>query len=108
MARREKYPQGDDAVNPHMGSIAFSAYYGAEGSDYSARAHAPNLGIIAVRFAVNDADARLQGLKAKGVVPVYDPTDIGIQPYGAVSIFGVRDLNGILLEFFEPRDKPGG
>ena len=59
-------------------------------------------------LAVNDADARLQGLKAKGVVPVYDPTDIGIQPYGAVSIFGVRDLNGILLEFFEPRDKPGG
>jgi catechol 2,3-dioxygenase-like lactoylglutathione lyase family enzyme len=102
------HPQGDDALNPHMGSLAFSTYYGAQGTDYSSRAHAPNLGVIAVRFAVGDADGRLDAMKAKGVTPAYAPTDIGIQPYGVVSIFGVRDPNGILLEFFEPREKPAG
>jgi len=100
------HPQGDNPANPHMGALRFTTYYGAQGEDFSSRAHAPNLGIIAVRFAVSDADARLQAIKAKGITPVYEPTDVGMGPYGAVTVFGVRDPNGILLEFFEPREKP--
>lgn len=100
------HPQGDDPANPHVGALRFTTYYGAQGEDFSSRAHAPNLGIIAIRFAVSDADARLEALKAKGVTPAYAPTDVGMSPYGAVTVFGVRDPNGILLEFFEPRDKP--
>ena len=100
------HPQGDDPANLHVGALRFTTYYGAQGEDFSSRAHAPNLGIIAVRFAVTDADARFEALKAKGVAVAYAPTDVGMLPYGAVTVFGVRDPNGILLEFFEPKDKP--
>jgi catechol 2,3-dioxygenase-like lactoylglutathione lyase family enzyme len=100
------HPQGDDPNNKHTGALVFTTYYGASGDDFSSRAKAPNYGIIGLRFAVSDADARLEQLKAKGITPLYEPTDIGMLPYGAVTAFAIRDPNGILLEFFEPKEKP--
>jgi catechol 2,3-dioxygenase-like lactoylglutathione lyase family enzyme len=106
--RRTAYvhPKGSDPNDAHLGALVFTTYYGVRGDDFSSRARAPNFGIIGVRFAVDDADALMDQYKARGVVPAYDVTDIGMSPYGAVKAFGVRDPNGILLEFFEPRDKP--
>ncbi len=100
------HPKGNDPNDGHLGALAFTTYYGVRGDDFSSRARAPNLGVIGARFAVDDADALMEEYKARGLAPAYEVTDIGMGPYGAVKAFGVRDPNGILLEFFEPRDKP--
>lgn len=100
------HPKGDVAQNDHIGAIVLAAYYGVQGEDYAAHARPPNLGLIAARFPVSDADGRAADLHAKGVPLEYEPADIGMMPYGAVKMFAVRDPNGAWLEFFEPADKP--
>jgi catechol 2,3-dioxygenase-like lactoylglutathione lyase family enzyme len=100
------HPRGDVPQDDHIGSITIGAYYGATGEDFSMNAKPPNLGLIAVRFPVTDADARAAEIHAKGVPLEYQPTDVGMMPYGAVKSFAVRDPNGGWIEFFEPADKP--
>ena len=100
------HPQGDNPRDDHAGSVSLMAFYGAQGEDFSLRGRPPNLGVIAARFPVSDAVAKAEELKTKGVMLEYEPEDVGMLPYGAVSVFGVRDPNGAWIEFFEPADKP--
>jgi catechol 2,3-dioxygenase-like lactoylglutathione lyase family enzyme len=100
------HPQGDVARDDHAGSLSVTAFYGAQGEDFANRARPPNLGLIAARFPVSDAEARAAELQSKGVALEYEPTDVGMLPYGAVTVFAVRDPNGAWIEFFEPADKP--
>ena len=100
------HPRGDVAQDDHAGSIAITSYYGAIGDDFAVSARPPHLGLIAARFPVSDAIAHAADLRAKGVMLEYEPTDVGMLPYGPAKIFAVRDPNGAWIEFFEPADKP--
>lgn len=100
------HPQGNVAQDDHAGSVSIMTFYGAQGDDFAPRGRPPNLGVIAARFPVSDAEAKAEELKAKGVALEYEPTEVGMLPYGPVSVFAVRDPNGAWLEFFEPGDKP--
>ncbi len=100
------HPRGDVAQDDHAGSISITSYYGASGDDYAATAKPPNYGLIAARFPVSDVIGHAADLKAKGVQLEYEPTDVGMMPYGPAKVFAVRDPNGAWIEFFEPADKP--
>ena len=100
------HPRGDAAQDDHAGSIDITSYYGAGGDDFALVAKPPNLGLIAARFPVSDAFARAADLRAKGVPLEFEPTDVGMMPYGPAKVFAVRDPNGAWIEFFEPADKP--
>ncbi len=100
------HPHGDNPRDEHAGAVSIMTFYGAQGEDFAPRGRAPNLGVIAARFPVSDADGHAEALEAKGVTLEYQPTDVGMLPYGAARVFGVRDPNGACIEFFEPADKP--
>jgi catechol 2,3-dioxygenase-like lactoylglutathione lyase family enzyme len=75
---------------------------GLEGRDHAKRCHAPNLGILAVRFPVEDAaDARALVLERGGTID-RDASTFSLPPYGEVTAFDLRTPDGALVQFFEP------
>ncbi len=89
------HPQG---VNE--GSVELIEFAGLTGTDYSARAIPPNLGILMLRFPVSDVQAFAETMRAKGVALAYEPTTVALPPHGPVAIVGLRGPGGALLEFF--------
>ncbi len=74
----------------------------AQGRDFSAAAHPPNLGIAALRVAVPDARAAATRLAAMGLAPT-PVVGMQIAPYGACRAFSVTGTDGVRLEFFEAK-----
>ncbi len=72
-----------------------------KGHDYSDRCNAPNLGILAVRYPVRDADdaaaliAKRDTKRQPSVVPVT------VAPYGDLKLLNVTTPDGALIQFYE-------
>ena len=76
---------------------------GLDGNDYADRCHAPNLGILAVRFPVDDVGAAKSLIESRGW-PAGDTRRLSVAPYGTVDAFDVRTPDGALVQFFEVVD----
>ena len=73
---------------------------GLEGHDYTDRCDAPNLGILAVRFEVEDAAAAAAEIQSRGW-PIYRPvarTDL--ERLGLVDIFSIKTPDGAIIQFY--------
>lgn len=77
---------------------------GLEGRDYAGRCHAPNLGILAVRFEVEESEAARAMLKRRGATDIGATQDYGLAPYGNVRGFKLATPDGALIEFYQPVD----
>lgn len=94
------HPEGTN-----LGSVELIAFEGGPlGRDFSERGRPPNLGALALRFAVPDLDAHLSRLAAAGVAPARPVTELRLAPYGNVRLAPVVSPDGVWLEFFEVRD----
>lgn len=69
-------------------------------ADYADRCHAPNFGILSVKFAVPDARAANAELAHRGITQKAAITTASIVPYGKVDIFALKTPDGATLEFF--------
>ena len=76
---------------------------GLEGRDHADRCDAPNLGILAVRFPVNDAAAAQALVSGRGWPIVRGGQSFNLPPYGAVNAFTVATPDGALIQFYELR-----
>ena len=88
-----------EAINE--GSVELIEFVGASGADFSARAVPPNLGVLMLRFPVNDMAAFAAHVAAEDIDVVMPPTTINLPPYGATSLMAIRGPGGVWLEFFE-------
>lgn len=84
----------------NMGSIELLEFEGADGHDYSARARPPNLGILMLRFEVNDIVAAESRLRAAGVEISMPPIRITLPPYGERYVMAFLGPGGVWLEFY--------
>lgn len=89
------HPQG---VNE--GSVELLQFEGATGEDFSSRAVAPNLGILTLRFPVNDMQVFVSHLEAKGIDITMPVTSVNMAPYGELQILAIRGPGGVWLEFY--------
>lgn len=64
---------------------------------------APNVGILCLRFEVDDASAYAADIVARGGALYSDPATLEIAPYGPVTLFGVRSPEGAIVEFYSPQ-----
>jgi catechol 2,3-dioxygenase-like lactoylglutathione lyase family enzyme len=78
---------------------------GFTGSDVSSFASPPNLGIISVRYPVQDLAAYRAQLQQRGVTIAYEATQVKIGGLGTTDIFAVRDPDGNITEFYELHGK---
>jgi catechol 2,3-dioxygenase-like lactoylglutathione lyase family enzyme len=74
---------------------------GFTGSDVSAHASPPNLGILSVRYPVTDLTAYRAKLNASSMDIVYAADDVAIKGMGTVNLLAVRDPDGNITEFYE-------
>ena len=85
------------------GRIEIMQFVGFTGKDVSAFAHAPNFGILSVRYPVDRLTAFRTQVEARGVTPAQTGTiAIAGRPTAA---FGVRDPDGNLTEFYDSGSK---
>jgi predicted enzyme related to lactoylglutathione lyase len=76
---------------------------GLEGRDYADRCHAPNLGILAVRFEVDDLDAALHTLRTRGGAPGRVMRSVLVPPYGRLGMAELRTPDGAIVQLMERR-----
>jgi catechol 2,3-dioxygenase-like lactoylglutathione lyase family enzyme len=84
-----------------FGRMEMIEIMGLEGRDYAERCHAPNLGILAVRFPLDDVEAALATIEARGWTTDTPIRTLSVEPYGAVRLFGVNTPDGAIIQFFE-------
>jgi catechol 2,3-dioxygenase-like lactoylglutathione lyase family enzyme len=83
------------------GSVELIEIVGWEGRDYSERAMAPNVGLLALRLPVASVDDYADAILARGGALHVAPCSAEIAPYGEVRLFSVRAPDGAILEFYE-------
>jgi catechol 2,3-dioxygenase-like lactoylglutathione lyase family enzyme len=74
---------------------------GLDGRDYADRCRAPNLGILAVRFEVDDAVNAIEKLETRGATLTAPLRAVQLPPYGAVRLFDLKTPDGAIVQFFD-------
>ena len=95
------YPEAGE-----YGRMEMIEIIGLDGRDYSDRCVAPNLGILAVRFEINDLDGLDERLGARGYAADGERQDVHISPYGRFELQNLRTPDGALIQFLEPGAVP--
>jgi hypothetical protein len=91
------HPEGQN-----LGSVELIGWTGEkQGRDFSATARPPNLGSLALRFAVGDLRAHLEKLQRAGVDPAGPLAEMRLDPYGHVRLAPIVSPDGVWIEFFE-------
>lgn len=72
-----------------------------DGRDYSQQCNAPNLGILAVRFAVNDIDEVKQQLTQRAVNHSAILNNVPVAPYGKLNMLSIKTPDGANIHFYE-------
>jgi hypothetical protein len=86
----------------NLGSVELIAWSGGRpGRDFSAAARPPNLGSLALRFAVGNLEAYLAHLARTGIDAAGPVTELQLDPYGRVRLAPIVSPDGVWLEFFE-------
>jgi hypothetical protein len=73
------------------------------GIPQGSRARAPNLGILSVRYPVNDLAGYRAALASQGVTPVQAAQAVPIKGLGRADLMAVADPDGSLTEFYHVR-----
>jgi catechol 2,3-dioxygenase-like lactoylglutathione lyase family enzyme len=93
------------------GRVEVMQLEGFAGLDVSAHASPPNLGIISVRYPVQDLAAYRAKVTGKGVGVVYEAVNMkshGLSDGRAAKMFSVRDPDGNLTDFYEATEPMKG
>ena len=87
-----------------FGRMEFIEVMGISGFDYSDRCHAPNLGILAVRFRVDDAARAFEIIQERGWPIGNRISRVRVEPYGEIDIFAVETPDGAIVQFYSRPD----
>src|SRR6056297_1125644 len=84
-----------------FGRMEMIEIMGLDGRDYAERCHAPNLGILAVRFPVEDVETALATIGARGWTIAAPIRKLSLEPWGAVRLFEAKTPDGAIVQFFD-------
>ncbi|MEO0996213.1 MAG: VOC family protein [Pseudomonadota bacterium] len=102
LSTRVRYRAGIVYPEPgEFGRMEMIEIMDIDGRDHAARCEAPNLGVLAVRFPVDDAGAAQSLLRARDWPVARAAVDARIEPYGAVRLFSVKTPDGAIVSFVE-------
>ena len=83
-----------------LGRVEMIEFMDIKGLDHSEKCHAPNLGLLSIKYSIEDMQQTLGMLKSRGLRSV-DVNEIKLQPYGDISIFSLSSPDGAIIEFYE-------
>jgi len=85
---------------PSLGGVEFIQNLDMQGRRCDADCVAPNVGILALRFEVEDAVAYAAQIEARGGMLHTPVMAIELAPFGMVTLFSVRSPEGAIIEFY--------
>ena len=88
-------------VEGELGRMETIEMMDLDGHDYASRCNAPNLGILAARFPVDNAGKAAKKIATRGWEMETSQASVKIEPYGDVKLFGVKTPDGANIQFFE-------
>jgi len=91
-------------VPGEFGRMEMIEIVGLEGRDHAARCVAPNLGILAVRFPVDDIDQARSIIESRGGPAIGAISTHALSPYGTIKAFQVNTPDGAIITFFATHD----
>ena len=99
---REVWILHPEAMNE--GSVELVRFHGLSGRDLAPRAAPPNLGILMLRFPVDDLEAFIAHLEKNGVTPQGPVATTRLTPWGEARQVSVRSPSGAWLDFYQATD----
>ena len=100
---REVWILHPEGVND--GSIELLQFHGLSGRDLAPNAVPPNLGILMLRFPVDNLDALINRLKESDVDLQGPASSTRLEPWGESRQISVRAPDGAWLDFYEAADR---
>lgn len=88
-------------VSGETGRVELMQIEGFTGRDVSQHASPPNLGIISLRYRVDDLAAHRAKLEASSVPVAYSRDFVDVKGIGRINLLAVRDPDGNITEFYE-------
>lgn len=88
-------------VAGETGRVEVMQIEGFTGSDVSAHASPPNLGILSVRYPVDDLAAFRTKLFENSVAIAFERNFVDVKGIGMISLLAMRDPDGNITEFYE-------
>ena len=89
-------------VPGEFGRMEMIEVMGLDGFDYSGQCEAPNLGILAVRYPVADAEQAKSLILERGGSVWRDVSPVTVGSMGDVDLFSVKTPDGSIMQFFSP------
>ena len=83
-----------------FGRMEFIEMMDIGGFDHSSRCHAPNLGILAVRYPVDDAPDAVQQIRNRGWPIRNGIASVRLEPYGLIDLFEIETPDGAIIQFY--------
>lgn len=84
-----------------FGRMEMIEFMDLDGNDYAEQCVAPNLGILAVRFPVEDAGQAMKILADRNWPINESLAGVSVAPYGDVRLFSIKTPDGANLQFFD-------
>ena len=84
------------------GSVELLQFHGAMGKNVSAKAMPPNLGIVTLRFPVDNLPA-LKAHLIQNKVQIVSQATLNLPPYGLVDMLAIRTPDQTWIEFYQAR-----
>lgn len=88
-------------VAGEFGRMEMIEVMGLDGFDYSHQCEAPNLGILAVRYPVDDVEQAKATILERGGAIWRDVSGAELGELGEVKLFSVKTPDGSIMQFFE-------
>jgi catechol 2,3-dioxygenase-like lactoylglutathione lyase family enzyme len=92
-------------VKGEFGRMEMIEIDGLDGRDYAEQCHAPNLGILAVRYPVEDIQQLVTTVEERGGVIIGNIKNISLAPYGNMDIISMKTPDGANIQFYELLDE---
>lgn len=86
------------------GSVELVEIEGLTGRDFSQQCAPPNLGILMLRYPVENLAAYKERLIDNGVQIINESHNVKYTPYGNMNVFSIQSPDGAWIEFYELND----
>lgn len=83
-----------------IGRVELVEFMDLEGEDYAVNCHAPNFGILSIKFPVASVKSTKQKLINRGFSENPEISKIALAPYGNINIFSIKTPDGANIEFY--------
>lgn len=87
-----------------IGRVELVEFMDLEGDDYAANCHAPNFGILSIKFPVISVKSTKQELTNRGFSENPDISKITLAPYGDINIVSIKTPDGANIEFYSKEE----